>query len=157
MYSGRRGIHCWISDQAALALTDDQRRGIVGFLEVVKGGAHQHKKVDLPRPLHPTLKRTMETLITSPFNRVILEDQDCFRHETGWEALLRLLPSSDEKLVALNQKLDSRWRNQDLSSKEKWQMLVTMAKEVVESETHTKRVSICYPPHVSRRDPQEAR
>jgi DNA primase catalytic subunit len=56
VYSGRRGIHCWISDPAALALTDDQRRAIVSYLEVVKGGAKMDKKVNLHRPLHPSMR-----------------------------------------------------------------------------------------------------
>lgn len=55
VYSGRRGIHCWISDPAALALTDEQRRAIVNYLEVIKGGAQMNKKVNLNRPLHPSL------------------------------------------------------------------------------------------------------
>lgn len=142
VYSGRRGIHCWISDQSALNLSDDQRRGIVGYLEVVKGGAHQHKKVDLQRPLHPFLKRTVDTVLSSPFNKVILEDQDCFRHEIGWEALLRLLPTSDEKFLAMSQNLESKWRKEDSSSKQKWQMLVNAAKEVVGSEKNDKRVCL---------------
>lgn len=35
VYSGRRGIHLWISDQEAMELTDDQRRAIVNWLTVV--------------------------------------------------------------------------------------------------------------------------
>lgn len=56
VYSGRRGIHCWVSDPSARELTDDQRRSLVGYLEVVKGGAKQEKKVILSRPLHPSLE-----------------------------------------------------------------------------------------------------
>lgn len=60
VYSGRRGIHCWISDQSALDLTDDQRRALVTFLEVIKGGKEQSKKVNVRGPtgdaaLHPFL------------------------------------------------------------------------------------------------------
>lgn len=51
VYSGRRGIHCWVSDPAALALTDEQRRAIVNYIEVIKGD----KKVQVGRPLHPML------------------------------------------------------------------------------------------------------
>jgi DNA primase catalytic subunit len=36
VYSGRRGIHLWISDKEAMDLTDDQRRAIVQYIEVVK-------------------------------------------------------------------------------------------------------------------------
>jgi DNA primase small subunit len=56
VYSGRRGIHCWVSDRAALELNDDQRKSIVGWIDVVKGGAKQDKKINLPRPLHPAIQ-----------------------------------------------------------------------------------------------------
>jgi hypothetical protein len=36
VYSGRRGIHLWISDKEAMDLTDDERRAIVHYIEVVK-------------------------------------------------------------------------------------------------------------------------
>ena len=61
VYSGRRGIHCWISDPAALDLNDDQRRSLVVFLEVIKGSKEQMKKVNVRGPkgdaeLHPYLE-----------------------------------------------------------------------------------------------------
>lgn len=56
VYSGRRGIHCWVSDHACLSLNDDQRRAIVNYIDVIKGGAKQDKKVNLPRPLHPSVE-----------------------------------------------------------------------------------------------------
>lgn len=61
VYSGRRGIHCWISDPAALDLNDDQRRSLVTFLEVIKGSKEQLKKVNVRGPkgdgdLHPYLE-----------------------------------------------------------------------------------------------------
>ena len=61
VYSGRRGIHCWISDQAVLDLSDDQRKSLVTFLEVIKGSKDQAKKVNVrggkdEAALHPTLK-----------------------------------------------------------------------------------------------------
>jgi DNA primase catalytic subunit len=36
VYSGRRGVHCWISDERARKLSSEARRAIVSFLEVVK-------------------------------------------------------------------------------------------------------------------------
>lgn len=47
VYSGRRGIHCWVSDRTALTLTDDQRRALVQFLEVVKGSKETIKRVNV--------------------------------------------------------------------------------------------------------------
>jgi DNA primase small subunit len=40
VYSGRRGIHLWISDKEAMDLTDDQRRAIVQYIEVVRVCPH---------------------------------------------------------------------------------------------------------------------
>ncbi len=66
VYSGRRGIHCWISDQAALDLNDDQRKSLVTFLEVIKGSKEQAKKVNVrgskdEGSLHPALKSVAMT------------------------------------------------------------------------------------------------
>ena len=47
VYSGRRGIHLWVSDREAMELTDEQRRAIVGYLTVVQGGKEMHKKVNV--------------------------------------------------------------------------------------------------------------
>lgn len=52
VYSGRRGIHLWISDKEALDLTDDQRKAIVGWLTVIQGGKEMHKKVNVRLPKH---------------------------------------------------------------------------------------------------------
>ena len=60
VYSGRRGIHLWISDREAMALTDEQRRALVGWMTVVQGGKDMVKKVNVRRtptgPLPPALK-----------------------------------------------------------------------------------------------------
>ena len=47
VYSGRRGIHLWISDHEAMKLTDDQRRALVNWLTVIQGGKEMHKKVNV--------------------------------------------------------------------------------------------------------------
>ena len=35
VYSGRRGVHCWICDESARKLTVEGRKAIVGYIEVV--------------------------------------------------------------------------------------------------------------------------
>jgi DNA primase catalytic subunit len=58
IYSGRRGVHCWIADDRARKLTQESRRAIVTYLEVVKGGEQVSRKVNLPGAtnLHPSLR-----------------------------------------------------------------------------------------------------
>ncbi|GAA5848835.1 hypothetical protein JCM3766R1_003335, partial [Sporobolomyces carnicolor] len=95
VYSGRRGIHAWVSDPAALSLTDEQRSAIVRYIDIVKGYTTMDKKIQLPRPLHPALKRAYRNLKPA-FDEVVLNDQDCFRTDPAqWEGLLKLLPDRD--------------------------------------------------------------
>lgn len=59
VYSGRRGIHLWISDQEAMELTDDQRRVMVNWLTVIQDGKGPGKKINVrmgTKPLPPSLQ-----------------------------------------------------------------------------------------------------
>lgn len=59
VYSGRRGIHLWISDKEAMELTDDQRKAIVGWMTVIHGGKESSKKLNIrlnSRSLPPSLR-----------------------------------------------------------------------------------------------------
>lgn len=39
VYSGRRGMHCWVADEAARALTNEQRAGVVEYINCRSGDA----------------------------------------------------------------------------------------------------------------------
>ena len=70
VYSGRRGVHCWVADVRARKLSADARKAIIGWLEVIKvyflrfrvffhcikGGSQQARKVNLPNKLVPSLE-----------------------------------------------------------------------------------------------------
>ena len=94
VFSGRRGIHAWVSDQEAMELTDESRRAIVGYLAVIVGSKDGSKKLNIrvgpSRNLPPSLQSALEPLAIT-FSDLILVDQDCFRSKDGWEALLELI------------------------------------------------------------------
>ncbi|CAG7849769.1 DNA primase small subunit; AltName: Full=DNA polymerase subunit A; AltName: Full=DNA primase 50 kDa subunit; Short=dPRI50 [Serendipita indica DSM 11827] len=141
VYSGRRGIHCWVSDESAMVLTDDQRRAIMGWLEVVKGGKDMVKKVNVrvAGGLPPSLQSSLDILNENHFMPIVLEDQDCFGSRQGWETLLELLP--DREVVS---NLRKKWEDEDeddYSSKEqsiserRWNDLRREVKAVAKGST----------------------
>ncbi|KAF8250063.1 prim-pol domain-containing protein [Wilcoxina mikolae CBS 423.85] len=115
VYSGRRGAHAWVCDKRARVMDDQKRRAVLSYLEVVRGGSKAGKKVNLRRPLHPHLERSMDVLMES-FTQVILKDQDPWRESDKAEMLLERLP--DNTVVA---ELRKKWQSEPgRSSEKKW-------------------------------------
>ncbi|KAF5699288.1 DNA primase small subunit [Fusarium globosum] len=103
VYSGRRGAHAWVCDKKVRSMDDQKRRAIAGYLEVVKGGAQSGKKVNVRRPLHPHLARSLEILKTH-FQEDVLDVQDPWASAEQSEKLLQLLPNQN-----LNESLRRKW------------------------------------------------
>ncbi|KAJ1513677.1 primase, DNA, polypeptide 1 (49kDa), partial [Coelomomyces lativittatus] len=88
VYSGRRGVHCWVCDTSARTLTNEARQAIASYYEVVKGGQHMEKKTRLPSSaLHPFLQTTLDTVLTQYFP-ILLQDQQFHTQPS----VLRLVP-----------------------------------------------------------------
>ncbi|KAF9900858.1 hypothetical protein EC991_006781 [Linnemannia zychae] len=94
VYSGRRGIHCWIADERARKLNNEQRKAIVSYIEVVKGGAQQGRKVKLPNILHPSLGRSYKT-IEEHFRNIVFKSQDILEKSENWEKMISIIPDED--------------------------------------------------------------
>ncbi|KAF7321456.1 DNA primase [Mycena kentingensis (nom. inval.)] len=124
VYSGRRGIHLWISDDEAMLLTDEQRKSVVNWLSVVQKDESKRPNIRLAgRALPASLRPALDHLAVV-FTQLILEDQDCFASEQGYEALLRLIP--DGNVVNT---LRAAWSSRESSSTEKWQSFKTEIKK----------------------------
>ncbi|KAF4554571.1 DNA primase small subunit-like protein [Elsinoe fawcettii] len=115
VYSGRRGVHCWVSDRRARNMEDSTRKAVAGYLEVLRGSGQGKSRVNARRPLHPHIERSLK-LLDQSFSSAILESQDPFRSAEGEKRLLALI--HDPVLsTALSKKWDS---TPNRSSTQKW-------------------------------------
>jgi len=140
IYSGRRGIHLWISDRDAMALTDPQRKALVGWLTVLHGGKESSKKLNIRNggKLPPSLQYAFYVLsikalkylelvcrsaldyLRMVFVDLILNNQNCFQSEEGYEELLKAIPES-----SIASALRSKWESStSRSSADKWNDLL---------------------------------
>ncbi|PHH49979.1 DNA primase small subunit [Ceratocystis fimbriata CBS 114723] len=122
VYSGRRGIHCWVCDKSARNLNDQQRRAIAGYFDVVRGGAQTSKKVNLRRPLHPHLTRSLE-LLKPHFQHDVLEAQDPLADPEREKYMLGMIPDK-----TLQESLAQKWASLGGDSLSKWTSIDTVAK-----------------------------
>ncbi|KAI1475947.1 prim-pol domain-containing protein [Daldinia eschscholtzii] len=123
VYSGRRGAHAWVCDKKARTMDDQKRRSIAGYLEVIRGGAQSGKKVNVWRPLHPHLSRSLN-ILAPHFQEDVLEAQDPWASSERAEHLLSLLPDK-----ALNESLRKKWDSSPgRASTSKWADIDSLAR-----------------------------
>ncbi|SAM07389.1 hypothetical protein [Absidia glauca] len=134
VYSGRRGVHCWVSDERARKLNNESRKAIVGYLEVVKGGAEVDRKVRLPSTLHPSLERSLE-IIKPYFIPLILNRQGVLDTRDQWQKMLKII--ADE---GTRRELDESWSDDaSLSARAKWDELKSLVSDTAKSFDTTTR------------------
>ncbi|XP_006884200.1 PREDICTED: DNA primase small subunit-like [Elephantulus edwardii] len=93
VYSGRRGVHCWVCDESVRKLSSAVRSGIVEYLSLVKGGSEVKKKVHLSEKVHPFVRRSIN-IIKKYFEEYALVGQDILENKENWDKILALVPET---------------------------------------------------------------
>jgi DNA primase small subunit len=134
VYSGRRGVHCWVWDPRARRLTLESRSSIVEYLSVasqVKKAADADRKdetagppmpsyVILPMHLHPSLKWAYEEILLPAFEGGLFPEF-MFETEQGMASLLSAPGIPDE----IRQEVLQYWQGDgaELTPIAKWEGL----------------------------------
>jgi|EP00945_MAST-04E_sp_MAST-4E-sp1_P007381 DNA primase small subunit len=132
IFSGRRGVHCWVCDESARKLDDASRSAIVNYLTVVTGNERSATRVPLTLPLHPSLERCLPYLESVFLKHVCsAEGQGLLEpgNEEGWNEILSHLPSED-----IAHSLREAWQHRSAKGytyQQRWgQLKKTIAKQV---------------------------
>jgi DNA primase small subunit len=95
VYSGRRGVHCWIGDPAARNLSNEQRAAVAEYLNLVSGGGRCKTEIKMNGcdKVHPSIWKAYS--ICQPYFKRTVEDQNLFKEGPHLEQILEAL-SKDE-------------------------------------------------------------
>uniref|UniRef100_A0A8D8YPY7 DNA primase n=1 Tax=Cacopsylla melanoneura TaxID=428564 RepID=A0A8D8YPY7_9HEMI len=122
VFSGRRGIHCWVCDPAALDLDGRGRSALAEYLSVLT--ANPVKKVYLGAgdTLHPHLKRA-RIIIEDQFPK-ILEEQELLSTKERQSKVLNLVSNGE-----IRNEIEKEWNRMEQQGGDdvsKWDKLVAI-------------------------------
>jgi len=124
VYSGRRGVHCWVSDDIARKLSNDARTAIVEYMSLeVNSSTNSDKRQRniFSETLHPMIVKSYAIL--EPFFETYIADgskgQGLLEVRDSFVKVLNTLPND-----TIRQDLNASWeKNSTLTGAEKWQEL----------------------------------
>ncbi|XP_045490916.1 DNA primase small subunit [Colias croceus] len=120
VFSGRRGIHCWVSDYEARTLDSPGRAAVADYMCLITGGDNQYKKVHLGSDnLHSSIKRSVN-IIDKYFND-IMEEQEFLSTPERLSSFVKIIP--DE---TLRKQVEETLKKMPASSPERWETFVNL-------------------------------
>ncbi|EGC38068.1 hypothetical protein DICPUDRAFT_76324 [Dictyostelium purpureum] len=81
VFSGRRGLHCWVSDRSALFLQKENRQSIIN-----------HIRNEITANQLPVLKYSYDKFFLPFFEDHVVEEQELFSNQKQCDTLLSLIP-----------------------------------------------------------------
>ena len=96
VYSGRRGIHCWVSDYQARWLNELKRKQLIKFLV---------KRRDMVTPF----AQVFHEVIHPVFEEIIVQEQHCFDDMALRERAIKLLRSAKPPSTMPNVASGAEW------------------------------------------------
>ena len=95
VFSGRRGIHCWIGDEAARTMNNEARTAVTDYMFLPTGN-EMGGSLDLSFPLHPMLERAFRFL-DKRFEQIIIRDQGLLELPQHQNKFIKILPMKEQE------------------------------------------------------------
>lgn len=135
VFSGRRGLHCWVCDERARRLTDEQRAAVASYFTVYKGREKGMAKLSTGVEEHPAITRAHE-MLQEVFESHVLREQGLLEDPKNMEAVLQYVPNEAVRSEVRRQWSSCRDGHEAGSlSESRWQQL----QEVVDEECRALR------------------
>ena len=139
VYSGRRGIHCWVCDDRARKMSNESRAAVAEYFGVYKGAdaSGTVKRVNLTSPLHPSLQRAYADVLDPFWRRKILPDQELLTHEKTKDAILAMIPDAEAR-----SRVESAWKGSD-DSVARWEKLEQIVQRAIKADAKNYALRRC--------------
>ncbi|KAM4570664.1 DNA primase small subunit [Fundulus diaphanus] len=142
VYSGRRGVHCWVCDEAARKLSAAARSAVAEYLSLVKGGEENVKKIVLTDPIHPFIGESL-SVVEHYFPRYALQEQDILGRRESVDKVLALVPED------VRRELQQFFQN-ERNPEKRWKLIKDQAavKQSTTKKGHFEKeimLQYCYP------------
>lgn len=124
VFSGRRGIHCWVNDRRARLMTDEQRSAVAQYFNVYQGREKGRAKLAFNQPMHPSTARAFAVL-EKVWREKILPKQELLTREASRRAVLEYVP--DEQV---RDKVAAKWARMGAAEGHDAQMWGVLVEEV---------------------------
>lgn len=124
VYSGRRGVHCWVCDKTARELPNEVRSAIIDYMTVKITDSDSPLRKELH--IHPMIKRAYE-ILEPYFGKHIADSvngQGILEEHDSYVRILNTLPN--EKI---RKDLYDEWERNELTGLEKWNQIITSTTE----------------------------
>ncbi|BET01016.1 unnamed protein product [Nesidiocoris tenuis] len=98
VFSGRRGVHCWVCDDLARKLEPTVRAAVAEYLQILVREDSSGKMVNLPDSAHPSIERALD-IIRKDFVAVCVDGQNMLGSSSGMAQLLKMMDDNLRKEV----------------------------------------------------------
>jgi len=149
IFSGRRGVHCWVCDPAARALANEERDAVVSYLNVEFAGNENSADQRLMKTftgtkesqgkMHPSLRRAYD-ILEPMFEKYIIGEsgQGLLATKKAYMPILNALPDQ-----GIREDLYKKWEKQpELKASDRWQMIKDATTPADEREPGKKRMKL---------------